>query len=155
MSADDTLGTKPQRRRNRPLAGKSREEIERDGVEEGEQGLSKAKSRPTPSRRDQEDDGRSTGFFARMINGAREYLEGVNSEMRKVVWPTNEDTRHLSTVVLTTLVISSIVLGAIVLFFTELFRIGLAQPVILIGVMVLAGIVGLVIARLNSQRSSL
>ncbi|MCC6613980.1 MAG: preprotein translocase subunit SecE [Anaerolineae bacterium] len=154
MSADDTLGTKPQRRRNR-LAGKSREEIQREGVEEGEQALAKSKSRPTPSRREQEEDSRSSGFFTRLVTGIREYLEGVNSEMRKVVWPTNEDTRHLSTVVLTTLVVSSIVLGAIVLFFTELFRIGLAQPIILIGVMVLAAIVGFVIARMNSQRSSL
>jgi len=155
MSADDTLDTKPQRRRNRSLAGKSREEIQREGAEEGEQALAKAKARPTPSRREQEGDNHSGGFFARLITGTREYLEGVSSEMKKVVWPTNEDTRHLSTVVLTTLIVSSIVLGAIVLFFTELFRIGLAQPVILIGVMVLAGIVGLVIARTSSQRSSL
>ena len=155
MSADDTLGTKPQRRRNRALAGKSREEILSDGVEEGEQALSKTKARPTPSRREQEEEDRPKGFFARMIDGLREYLEGVNSEMKKVVWPTNEDTRHLSTVVLTTLIVSSIVLGAIVLFFTELFRIGLAQPAILLGVMVLAAIVGLIYARMSSQRPSL
>jgi preprotein translocase SecE subunit len=155
MSADNTPGAKPQRRRNRALAGKSREEILRDDAEEGEQALAKAKARPTPSRRDHEDDDRPKGFFSRLVNTVREYLEGVNSEMKKVVWPTNEDTRQLSTVVLTTLVISSIVLGAIVLFFTELFRIGLAQPGILIGVMVLAGIVGVVYSRTSSQRSSL
>ncbi|MCL4247259.1 MAG: preprotein translocase subunit SecE [Anaerolineae bacterium] len=90
-----------------------------------------------------------------MIDSLREYLEGVNSEMKKVVWPTNEDTRHLSTVVLTTLIVSSIVLGAIVLLFTELFRVGLAQPAILLGIMVLAAIVGFIYARTSSQRSSL
>ena len=39
---------------------------------------------------------------------------------------------------LVTLIAASIVLGAISLFFTELFRIGLGSPIILLGVMMIA-----------------
>ena len=154
MSADNTMGAKSEGRRARRAAAKTRDEVTQEVTEEGERALSKAKARPTPTRRAKEEDEAPKGFFARIITDLRDYVEGVSSEVRKVVWPSNEDVRRLTQIVLTTLVATSIALGIIVLLFTELFRVGLNQPIILLAIMALAGIVGIVYSRISSQRSS-
>jgi preprotein translocase subunit SecE len=147
MSADKTLGEKPERRR--PLMRKARENAAE--AQESARAVA-AKAKATPARRDRDDDEDEkpkgiAGFFA----GIRDYFEGVQSELKKVVWPTREEVIRLARIVLVMLVISAIALGAIVLLFTELFRVGLQNPIILIIVMVAAGILGVLAARYNSR----
>jgi preprotein translocase SecE subunit len=154
MSADNTMGEQPERRRRRPLAGKTREQL-REEVKSESRAVS-AKAKEAPARKERDDDEESKGgFFQRLVTGLRDYVAGVQSELKKTIWPTNEETRRLSVIVLTTLIISSIVLGAIVLLFTELFRLGLQNPVILIVFMLVAAVVGVVWSRMNSRQSAL
>jgi preprotein translocase subunit SecE len=150
MSADKTLGEQPSRRR-RPIAGKSREEL-RDAVETGERAVA-AKARTAPARREDDEDEKPRGI-AGIFAGLRDYFEGVQSELRKVVWPTQEDTRRLTTIVVTTLIIASIVLGLIVLGFTELFRLGLQQPVYLLGFLALVVVAAFIFTRISSRKPS-
>lgn len=77
-------------------------------------------------------------FFTRLGRGLAEYFEGVRSELGKVAWPTREETLRLTRIVVIALIISSLVLGAISLGFTEIFRIGLDTPVLLLGLMIAA-----------------
>jgi preprotein translocase SecE subunit len=149
MSADNTVGEQPDRRRRRTTIGKSRDQLLREQAD-GERAVAKAKTRATPSKRDDdEDEGKRT-----LLQRIGDYFEGVQSEWKKVIWPTNEETRRLTRIVVTTLIATAIALGIIVLLFTELFRIGLNQPAILLAVMVIAAVVGLFLARVSSQRSS-
>jgi preprotein translocase subunit SecE len=146
MSADNTLGEKPERRR--PLLRNKARAAAEEAQEEARVVAGKAKA--TPSRRDEDDDEKPkgiAGFFA----GIRAYFEGVQSELKKVIWPTREETIRLTRVVLVMLVLSAIALGLIVLLFTELFRIGLNNPIILIIVMAVAGIIGIALARYSSR----
>lgn len=122
--------------------------------EEVQRGLTAAKGRPTPSRRRQEEEDEDEGnILQRTGGGLAEYLRGVRTEIGKVTWPTREDARRLTIIVLVTLIISSIVLGLISLAFTELFRLGLDSPIILIVFMVVAVGAGLVYYRLSSRRA--
>jgi preprotein translocase SecE subunit len=145
MPADNTLGEQPERRRRRPVVGKSRDQLLREQAD-SERAVAKAKTRATPAKKDDDEDEGKRTFLQRI----GDYFEGVQSEWKKVVWPTNEDTRRLTQIVLTTLITSAIVLGAIVLVFTELFRVGLSQPIILIGVMAVSAVIGIFMARANS-----
>jgi preprotein translocase SecE subunit len=72
----------------------------------------------------------------------------------KVVWPTREEIRRLTTIVLVTLVVCALVLGTISFTFTELFRLGLNSPIILLVVMILGIVAGLVVLRMSNGRSS-
>lgn len=120
-----------------------------------ERGMSASKGRATPSRRrleEEEDEGGNV--VTRTGGGLAEYFEGVRSELKKVAWPTREETTRLTIIVLATLIISALVLGLISAAFTELFRIGLNAPAILFAVMVGAVLAGLVVYRMNRQRAS-
>lgn len=128
------------------------DELEEDD-DSGSVSLTQAKGRATPGRRIAEDEDEGGNFFTRTIRRLVGYFEGVRSELRKVSWPTQEETRRLTIIVIITLIIASLVLGTISLLFTELFRFGLNNPFILIGFMVIAIGAGLVITRL-SRRSS-
>jgi preprotein translocase subunit SecE len=108
------------------------------------------KGRATPSRRqaeEEEEKERGGNFITRFVYGMREYFQGVSSEVRKVNWPSREDTRRLSVIVVGVLIVMSIALGAISALFTEMFRLGLRSPIILIVFMVVAVGAGLFIAR--------
>jgi preprotein translocase subunit SecE len=153
MSADKTLGEQPSRRR-RPVAGKSREEL-REAAEAGERAVSAKAKAAAPARREREDDEEEkprgiAGFFA----GLRDYFEGVQSELRKVVWPSAEDRNRLTVIVITTLIIASIVLGLIVLGFTELFRLGLQRPEVLFGFLGIVLVAAFAYWRISSRRAS-
>jgi len=102
-------------------------------------GVTAGKGRPTPSRRqiEEELDEPQGNAITRFIRGMVEYFQGVRSEVDKVVWPTRPETRRLSTVVLIVLIISAIVLGAISGGFSEIFRLGLQNPVVLLAFMFL------------------
>jgi preprotein translocase subunit SecE len=55
------------------------------------------------------------------------YFRGVSTEVRKVTWPTREEARRLTTIVLAVTVFFSIILGAIDLFYGWWFREGIAN----------------------------
>lgn len=159
MPADKTVGDEQKtERRRRPVLTRNRpEEIEEQDDDESvdDRSVTVGKGRATPSRRRQEDAEEESGNLAtRTLSGAREYFEGVRSELGKVIWPTRDEARRLTLIVLVTLIAASIILGAISLFFTELFRVGLNSPIILLAVMLVAVVGGLVFMRASNRRSS-
>lgn len=146
MPAEDTLENKRKRRRELrrqqadPTAVESVEEEvealdEEDESEDDERGLTAGKGRATPGRRTQEVEiAKSEGnFLTRRFRGLAEYWEGVRDEARKVVWPTREETRRLTAIVLTVTIIASVVLGAISLGFSGVIAAGLNSPVLVFG----------------------
>lgn len=158
MSADKTIGDEKTGRRRRPMLTRTRseeiddEQEQDDAVEE--RGVTVGKGRATPSRRRQDEEEESGNLATRTVGGLRGYFEGVRSELEKVVWPTREEIRRLTIIVLLALLASSLILGTISFIFTELFRVGLSSPIILLGVMFVAVAGGLIFYRYNSRRSS-
>ena len=157
MPADQkTLDDNSKRRRGRlrreaeEAAAVNTYEVEDELDDEAEEvtpakGLTERKGRPTPGRRTQEVEvTKSEGnFITRRLRGLREYFEGVRSELQKVVWPTREETRRLTTIVLSVTIVSALVLGVISLLFQELFIVGLRSPLVfgLLFVLILGGFV--------------
>jgi preprotein translocase subunit SecE len=157
MSADKTVGDEQKTGRRRALLSRNRpeeiEEVEEDDAVE-ERGVTAGKGRATPGRRQQDEEEETGNVATRTVGGFREYLEGVRSELGKVIWPTREEAQRLTIIVLVTLFCAALILGAISLFFTELFRIGLGSPIILIAVMVIAVAGGLIFMQVNSRRKT-
>jgi preprotein translocase subunit SecE len=147
MSAEK-VGEEKERGRRRRSAKQEEPVVEEVASEE--RGIAKTKGRATPSRRREEEQEEKSG---NLLTRVRDYLEGVQSEIKKVVWPTREEARRLTIIVLVTLIVSSILLGGISAAFTELFRIGLGQPILLIGFMVVAVGIGLYVARSRRNTS--
>jgi len=56
-----------------------------------------------------------------------DYLSGVRSEMKKVAWPSREDTRRLTILCINVTIASALFLGALAVLWSEFMRIGL-QP---------------------------
>ncbi|MBZ0285470.1 MAG: preprotein translocase subunit SecE [Anaerolineae bacterium] len=143
MSAGDTLDDKRKRRRElrRQAAEASPvesieadddqiEDEEEDGDDSSGRGISERKGRATPSRRalQEIEEAKAEGnFITRRINGLLEYIAGVRSEVQKVAWPTREETRRLTGIVLVVMILSSITLGVISLLFSAFINAGL-QP---------------------------
>lgn len=89
------------------------------------------KGRVTPGRRAGESNSTGGGnFITRTFGGIFEYLSEVRSELRKVTWPTPEEVRRLTIVVLAVTIASAIVLGLFSLFVGEVVRLGLRTPII-------------------------
>ncbi|GIL12572.1 MAG: hypothetical protein BroJett038_12920 [Chloroflexota bacterium] len=133
------------------------DDLEDDDDEEGlTRGLTERKGRATPGRRTQEVEvSKSEGnFITRPIRGLREYLEGVRSEIQKVVWPSREETRRLTGIVLSVTIVSALVLGIISLLFNELFALGLRNPLVFGIVFVLILGAFLYYLRRNSRQTS-
>ncbi len=144
MSAENTA---EQKRRRRWL-GRNEEPEEEEVVQE--KGVTAPKGRATPSRRVASDSEPNEGnVVTRSVGGVGEYVEGVRSELGKVTWPTREETRRLSVLVLITTLISALVLGFISLAFTELFRIGLSSPIVFVVVFAIAGVAGFYLYQRN------
>lgn len=165
--SDKTMSeAQPRRPRRRPApaaapaASADRARRPRRGSAEAQEtseetALAVGKGRATPSRRAAEEaEEKSGNVVTRTIGGLRDYFEGVGSELRKVTWPSQDDLRRLSIIVIATLVASALALGLISFAFTELFRLGLASPVILIGFMAVAVVVGFVVTRAYGRRTS-
>jgi preprotein translocase subunit SecE len=133
MSAKNEVDVKQSRRRRRK---------QKDADEENElaPGQTEAKGRATPSRRKEiEKTTKSSGnFVTRLFRGVFVYLDGVRGELAKVTWPTREQALELTRIVLIACVVASLVLGLISLFFTEVFRLGLDYPIIMVVIVVLA-----------------
>ncbi len=83
------------------------------------------KDRPTPSTREKQKRGvGSTGIVNRIpvVRGIVAYFRGVSSEMRKVTWPSREDTYRLTGIVLAVTIAFAVALGALDTFFSWWFR---------------------------------
>jgi preprotein translocase subunit SecE len=147
MSTQKTADEKP--RRSWRLFGGSSDKT--DEAAEAERGVTAGKGRATPGRRVTETV--EGNVVSRGVGGVREYFEGVNSEIRKVSWPPREDTIRLSTIVLITTVLASLALGLISLGFSELFQIGLTQPLVFLGFFIVVVVVGFVMYRRSNNPS--
>lgn len=60
-----------------------------------------------------------------VLGGLVTYFRGVVSEVQKVTWPTREEARRLTTIVLSVTIVAAIVLGAIDFFYGWWFQQGL------------------------------
>jgi preprotein translocase SecE subunit len=167
MSAEDTLNEKSRRRRGlrrgaevEPVDNVEEVDDELEGDDEDDEssgrGLTEKKGRATPGRRTQEVEVTETegNFITRPIRGLGGYLEGVRSEIQKVVWPTREETRRLTTIVLSVTIIAALVLGAVSFLFNELFVLGIKSPVIFGVLFVVALGVFLYYLRQSNKRGS-
>ncbi|MBK8027363.1 MAG: preprotein translocase subunit SecE [Chloroflexi bacterium] len=161
--ADKTMSeAQPRRPRRRPAPASAAAPADRPRRRRGAQEPTEeaalavtGKGRATPSRRATEEAEEKTGnIVTRRLGGLRDYFDGVGAELRKVTWPSQDDLRRLSIIVILTLIATAIALGLISFVFTELFRLGLASPIILIVFMAVAIVVGLVVSRMNARRSN-
>jgi preprotein translocase SecE subunit len=127
MSANDTV--------NDEVYDDSDESEDSEG-----RGLTAPKGRATPGRRTQEvvEVQAEGNFITRPLNNIREYWEGVRSEIQKVVWPTREESRRLTTIVLIVCIVASAVLGTISAIFTWLIGVGLGTPAVFFGIFLVA-----------------
>jgi preprotein translocase SecE subunit len=143
MSAENTVEEKrSRRRRRRQEAAEEQQAAEEEGQDRS---ITAGKGRATPGRRAMATTEAGGNFITRPVRGMRDYLEGVSAEMQKVAWPSREDTRRLTILVIATTVIASIVLGLISLAFTELFRLGLNNPLIFVIFFVAVGVLAFLI----------
>jgi preprotein translocase subunit SecE len=134
---------------------RAQEETFEEEVVEEPRGLSTGKGRATPGRRNTQEAAETGNVVTRPVRGIGEYISGVRAELEKVTWPTREETLRLTRIVLIVTVISSIILGMISLAFTELFILGLQNPVIfLIFGIVVAAVVFLVMRFQRNQRTT-
>ncbi|MBZ0303860.1 MAG: preprotein translocase subunit SecE [Anaerolineae bacterium] len=149
MSTQKTADEKPRRGWRSFLFGGSSSSVDDEEVVP-ERGVTARKGRATPGRRaaTDEDEG---NVVVRSVGGVREYFEGVQSELNKVTWPTREETIRLSGIVLVTTVISSLILGLVALSYSELFRLGINQPLIFLGFFVAVLVIGFVVYRRSNQ----
>lgn len=168
MSAEDTLSEKRRRRALRrqteaevASSAEETEEVDEELDEEDDssgRGLTERKGRPTPSRRTQEIEVSEPqgNFITRYFYALREYFEGVRAEIQKVTWPTREETRRLTTIVLIVTIIASITLGIISLLFNALIAAGLNAPLIIFGGLFLVAVVvfGWYLRQSNRRTSS-
>jgi len=154
MSADKTVGDqKDARQPRRPLLGLQRKsDATRTAAAGKARVISNAPTKKPVKTEDEEPVQKREGnFLTRLPNDIREYVEGVRSELRKVTWPTREEALRLTMIVVLALIVTALVLGAVVLLYTELFRIGLDSPVVLIAFMLVAAVVGVVINRSQNR----
>ena len=94
--SDKTIGDEQQTgRRRRPR----RPEVAEAELTE-DRSLTVGKGRATPSRRKQVEEEDSGNIATRSIGGVREYIEGVSTEISKVVWPTRRETMQATGIVL-------------------------------------------------------
>jgi preprotein translocase subunit SecE len=162
MSTDEKLDSQPKRRRWR--RGQQEEVVEAaveddeldDEAEEDARSLTAPKGRATPGRRQQqqvevEERGSALTRPFYRLGG---FLRDVRSELAKVTWPTREETFELTRVVLGTTVAAALILGVIALIFTELFRLGLGQPLIFVGVFIIIIALAVFFLRRSDQRST-
>ena len=148
MSTEKTADEKP-KRSWWPFGGAS---TPLEEEEEQERGVTARKGRATPGRRVTEDEGGNV--VVRSAGGIREYIEGVQSEISKVTWPTREEARSLSSIVLVATLLSSVILGLVTLAYSELFQVGLGQPLIFLGFFVLVIVIGFVLYRRSQKQPS-
>ena len=158
MSAEGQLDEKPRRRRWSPRQVEEPAQVDvEDEIEDEEEdarGITAPKGRATPGRRQLVEKAEEGNIVTRPVNRVAGYLRDVRSELDKVTWPTRQETLRLTQIVLGTTIVSGLVLGVISLIFTELFRIGVSQPLVFLGVFVIAVAALVYYLRRGEQRSS-
>lgn len=161
MPADKTIGEQQEGRRPRrrpQTVQRPRQQGKREQAAEERALTSASRGRSTPARRREEEieekPQQSGSLIARTTQGLSEYFQGVRSELQKVTWPTRDDVRRLGIIVIVALIISAIALGLISAAFTEMFRVGFENPVILLGFMLIVGVIGVVYYWMQNRRSS-
>lgn len=156
MSADKTVGEpKEERQPRRPSFLPQRKPTPAVAAPGKARVISNAPTKKPVKTEDEEPEQkkREGNLIQRVGGDLREYVEGVRSELRKVTWPTRDEATRLTIIVIIALIITAIVLGAVVLLFTELFRVGLDSPLVLIVFMLVAAVVGFVINRAQNRSS--
>lgn len=166
MSAEDTLNDKSKRRRGVRQQEPAVENTDMDDEvmdDEGEdddssssRGISERKGRATPSRRALEvvEETQEGNILTRFVARMRGYIEGVRSETQKVIWPSREEVRRLTVIVLIVMIAGSVVLGLMSLLFNALIAAGLTSPIVFIIMVVVAVIFFGVYLRASNQRTS-
>lgn len=76
------------------------------------------KDRPTPSHR--EEPRRSRNFLVRFVRSLTTYLRETRTELQKVAWPTREEIRRLTFIVLVVTVVAAAFLGFVSFLFSIL-----------------------------------
>jgi preprotein translocase SecE subunit len=105
------------------LSRRRRDEAEYEDEDNG--ALTARKDRPTPSAREIKPRGMgSTGIVSRIpvVRNVVGYFWGVSMEMRKVTWPSREETTRLTEVVLAVTIAFAIGLGLLNTFFAWWFQ---------------------------------
>jgi len=151
VSAKNVQDEKQSRRRRR-----NEPEVDPEDEDElvEERGLTERKGRATPSRRGQTEVTKSGNFITRPFHSFMTYLANVRSELQKVTWPTREQTLDLTRIVLITVIASAMVLGVISLIFSELFRVGLDTPIIMVALIVAVSLIAIYYIRSGSRRTT-
>ncbi len=80
--------------------------------------------------------GGSGNPVVRSLVSVRDYFLGVRSELDKVTWPTRDEATRLTWIVSGVTVASALFLGGLSIIFTELFNLGVNQPLVFIVVFV-------------------
>lgn len=140
MSAE--VEEKKGRRRRRGKQEEIVEEVEDDKA------ITTKKGTLTTGRRNA-DEVRKSGI----IGDIREYLAGVRAEAEKVSWPNREETIRLTRIIIIVTVIASLVLGLISFGFTELFALGINQPIIFLLFAVVVVAVWFFMSRRSANKS--
>lgn len=125
MAAENTTVEEKKPRRRRATRNEDVEE------EDDQLVVSESKGKVTPGRRNQADEVRGN-FITRPFLSFAEYLGEVNSELKKVSWPSREDTVRLTRIVLIVTIIASLLLGALRIVTDRVVAAGLVQPIIFI-----------------------
>jgi len=166
MSAEDSLNDKSKSRRslrqqeaavpNVDVEDDVMDDEEDEGEESSSRGITERKGRATPSRRTQETEEveQDGNILTRTVGGLRGYIEGVRSETQKVIWPSREEVRSLTSIVLVVTIVGSIVLGILSLLFNALIAAGLSSPIVFIILFVVAAVAFGVYLRASNRRTS-
>jgi preprotein translocase SecE subunit len=93
-------------------------------------------------------------IVVRTFTGTRHYVTGVVSEIRKVTWPSREETARLTRIVTAVTVASALALGGLSLVFTEMFSIGVDQPWVFLVVFVVFLVLLFAYSRFSGNESS-
>lgn len=138
----------PSKGRRRPAA-KPAEVVETiEAVAEESKGITAAKGRATPGRRQAGPEQEvQRGFFGRIV----EYIQGVRSELDKVAWPSREQVISLFRVVLIVTIAAAAVLGLVAFLFNELFAIGLSNPIVFVVFGAAVGALTFFVMRRNAE----
>lgn len=122
MAADTTVEKKDRKRKS------VNEETELEMID--------SKGRATPGRRQKEKVTEGGNALTRPFINFASYLTEVNNELKKVTWPTREETIRLTRIVLIATIASSLILGALSVIADRLIAVGLANSVILVALFV-------------------
>lgn len=105
------------------------------------------KGRPTASRRTASKQGttQQRNILQRIpiVRPIYNYLDASLNEMRKVTWPTREETVRLTRMVLVLTILASVILGTIDVFYGWWFRQALDNETLFLGLAVIVGGLGL------------